>query len=124
MDHKIGDIVLGTVINVKPFALFLKFEEGEQGLLHISEISDDFVRDIEKFGSVGDQMKVKVLSIDPSNGFMRVSYKQVPSNESYSSHTNDKRVNLVDDSSDFKKLEEKLPEWIKATLEKEEKKND
>jgi len=79
MEHyQVGDLIIGTVTNVKPYALFLKFENGNNGLLHISEISDDYIRDIEKFGSVGDQIKVYVLSVDETNGFLRVSYKKVP----------------------------------------------
>ena len=37
MEHKVGDILLGKVTGVKPFALFMKFEDGAQGLLHISD---------------------------------------------------------------------------------------
>ena len=54
MEYQVGQIVLGKVYNVKPYALFMTFEDGVTGLLHISEISDSFVRDIEKYGSIGD----------------------------------------------------------------------
>ncbi|MBO7385584.1 MAG: S1 RNA-binding domain-containing protein, partial [Clostridia bacterium] len=37
------------------------------GLLHISEISDSFIRDIEKFGTKGDQLKVMIVSIDENS---------------------------------------------------------
>jgi len=119
MGYKVGDIIVGKITSTRPFALFLCFDDGSQGLLHISELSDEYVRDIEKYGVVGDEIKVKILSIDPSNGFLRVSYKQVPNEEKYTSHTNSKRNNLIDDSSDFVELEKKLPEWINSVLEKE-----
>lgn len=116
MKYEIGQIILGKVVNVKPYALFLEFEDGITGLLHISEISDSFIRDIEKYGTIGDEMKVKVVSIDDNNGFLRVSYKRVPQEEAYNSHDNSSRKAPKLNSDDFKPLEEKLPEWIATTL--------
>ena len=118
MSYNVGDLVIGRVTNVKPYAAFLEFDDGSQGLLHISEISDSYIRDIEKFGTVGDQLKVKILSIDNHNGFMRVSLKQVPESEKYSTHSNEKR-HIPDVGKDsFKDLEEHLDGWIQETLEK------
>ena len=124
MKYEVGQIVLGTVTNVKPYALFLEFEDGTTGLLHISEISDSFIRDIERYGSKGDRMKVMIVSIDENNGFLRVSYKKVPPEEAYSSHTNSARKAPDTNDEDFAPLAEKLPEWIKDTLEKAKKEND
>ena len=121
MKYEIGQVVLGTVINVKPYALFLEFEDGVTGLLHISEISDSFIRDIEKYGTKGDKMKVVIVSIDESNGFLRVSYKRVPQEEAFNSHTNNVRKVPDMNSDDFAPLAEKLPEWIAETLEKAKK---
>ena len=123
MKYEIGQVVLGTVTNVKPYALFMEFEDGVTGLLHISEISDSFIRDIEKFGTKGDQMKVVIVNIDENNGFLRVSYKRVPKEEAFSSHSNNLRKAPETSSEDFKPLAEKLPEWIATTL-KEAKENE
>ena len=117
MEYQVGQIVLGKVYNVKPYALFMNFEDGVTGLLHISEISDSFVRDIEKYGSVGDEIKVKILTIDKENGFLRVSYKQVPPEESYSSHTNQRRLPTVTEE-EFEPLKEKLDGWINDAYQK------
>jgi len=126
MDYKIGDIIIGKVNQIRPYALFLTFEGEVNGLLHISELSDGYIRDIEKFGSIGDEIKVKVLSIDSSNGFLRVSYKAIPEKERYSTHQNTNRSVPQFDEADFTDLEAKLPEWIEQTLQKakEEKNND
>ena len=117
MNYQVGQLVIGKVYNVKPYALFMNFEDGVTGLLHISEISDSFVRDIEKYGSVGDEIKVKILAIDKENGFLRVSYKQVPAEEAYSSHTNQRRLPTVTEE-EFKPLQEKLDEWINDAYSK------
>ena len=124
MSHQIDEILLGTVINVKPYAAFLSFEDGSQGLLHISEISDAFIRDIEKFVEVGDQINVKVLSVDEKNGFLRVSFKRVPPDKAYSTHANGKNHLKEINEEDFQKLKEKLPQWIEETLKKAKENND
>ena len=118
MDFKVGDIIIGKVNQIRPYALFLTFEGDVLGLLHISELSDGYIRDIEKYGSLGDEIKVKVLSIDPTNGFLRVSYKAIPENERFSTHTNGNRNVPQFDEADFTDLEKKLPEWIENTLKK------
>lgn len=122
MGYEVGELVLGTVNQIRPYALFLDFEDGSRGLLHISEISDDYVRDIELFGSIGDVIKVKIIEIDPYNGFLRVSYKQVPVEERYSTHDNSKKNVPQFDVADFSSLEKMLPIWIDETLKKARKK--
>ena len=118
MEHDVGEYIIGTVTQVRPYALFMTFEEGEKGLLHISEISDDFIRDIEYWGSVGDEMRVKVIDVDKFNGFLRVSLKRVPKKYKYSTHDNSKRIPPDTDNVDFSLLASKLPEWTENTLKK------
>ena len=120
MKYEVGQLIIGIVESVKPYALFLVFEDDVKGLLHISEISDSYIRDIEKFGTVGDEMKVKILSIDDHNGFMRVSLKQVPEEDRFSTHSNEKRHIPEVDHEAFRDLEEHLPGWIQDTLAKAE----
>ena len=117
MNYQVGQLIIGKVYNVKPYALFMSVEGGATGLLHISEISDSFVRDIEKYGSIGDEIKVKVLSIDKDNGFLRVSYKQVPPEEAYSSHINQRKLPTVTEE-EFLPLKEKLDGWINDAYSK------
>lgn len=124
MEYKVGDLIIGKVNQIRPYALFLTFDNGANGLLHISELSDGYIRDIEKFGTIGDEIKVKILSIDPNNGFLRVSYKEVPESERYSTHDSSVRRLPQFDEADFTDLENKLPEWINDTLKKAKKDSD
>lgn len=114
--YKEGDIVIGTVTGVRPYAVFLNFENRVSGLLHISEISDSFIRDIDRFASVGDEIKVMVISVDPSNGFLRVSLKRVPEEDRFSTHSNSERKVMKISDEEFEPLKEKLDGWINATL--------
>ena len=118
MSYQIGEDIIGKVTQVKPYALFLSFEDGSNGLLHISELSDNYIRDIEKFGTVGDELKVRVLSIDKTNGFLRVSFKAIPDKEKFTTHQSQTHAAPVINDSDFSELKEKLPMWIEETLKK------
>ena len=126
MEYKVGDLVIGTVNQVRPYALFMTFENEQRGLLHISELTDNYVRDIEKYGTVGDKIRVVILSIDPANGFLRVSYKAVPEKERFTTHKDSLHHSAQFDEADFKDLEARLPEWIENTLKiaKEDKDDD
>lgn len=124
MEVEVGDILIGKVNKVRPYALFLDFDNNVQGLLHISEISDRYIRDIEKFATIGDEIKVKVLEVDPLNGFLRVSYKKVDESERYCNHDNNAKIIPIVNKGDFKALEENLPNWINETLKKARNKND
>ena len=64
MDLSPGDIVEGVVTKVAKFGAFVDLKDGKSGLVHISEIADTFVKDINNHISEGDEVKVKVLSID------------------------------------------------------------
>jgi len=123
MKYQTNDVIIGKVIKVRPYALFINFE-GVNGLLHISEISDHYVRDIEKFATIGDEIKVKVLSIDEKNGFLRVSYKQIDEKDRYCSHDSSLKRIPEANNNDFSLLAEKLPQWIESTLKKARNKND
>lgn len=124
MDYEVGDFVLGKVAKVRPYAIFLDFDDDTHGLLHISEISDRYIRDIEKFATIGDEIKVKVLEIDDNNGFMRVSYKKVPDEDKYCSHDSSIKSIPQGNEGDFSALQAKLPEWIEETLKKARKNKD
>ena len=61
MQYKVGDIVLGTVSGIQPYGAFIKLDNNEQGLIHISEISSYFVKNITQFVTVGQKIKIKVV---------------------------------------------------------------
>lgn len=69
-----GNIIEGKVVNITKFGAFVEVE-GKIGLLHISEISRTFVKDITKHLKENDIVKVKVISIDPA-GKISLSIKQ------------------------------------------------
>lgn len=63
MSIEIGNKVPGKVTGITNFGAFIDLGNGKTGLVHISEISDSFVKDIRDVLNVGDEVTVKVLTI-------------------------------------------------------------
>ena len=102
---KKGDIIEGIIIKIVKYGAFLSFDGGYFGLLHISEISSNFVNKEDKFLSVS----IKELPIEFN------PYKDiVPS----------KKITTYLKEIDFSKLEKALPKMIEIELEKENLEND
>ena len=72
---QVGDIVEGKVTGIKPFGAFVSLPEGKNGLVHISEVSYEFVQDLSTVLSEGQAVSVKVLSIAP-DGKIALSIKR------------------------------------------------
>jgi len=70
-----NDVVQGRVAEVRDFGAFVWLEDGRKGLIHISEISDDYVKDIHNRIKPNQRVKVKVLSIK-DDGRIELSLKQ------------------------------------------------
>lgn len=75
MDLEVGKIVEGKISGIMGFGAFVELEGGKSGLVHISEVSRDYVKDINEHLKVGDVVKVKIMSIDPS-GKVALSIKK------------------------------------------------
>ena len=118
MEHKINDIVLGEVSGILPYGAFMRLENGEQGLVHISEISSYFVKNIHDHVNVGQKIKVKIIDILEDKQLYRLSIKQVGTRSRQnvrqlkSPYNAKKRYKIPLDQQDFTPLQDKLEEWI------------
>lgn len=74
MTLQVGNILEGTVINITNFGAFIDIS-GKTGLVHISEISDAYVKDIRKHLKEQDKVKVKIIAID-DDGKISLSIRQ------------------------------------------------
>ena len=75
MSVEVGQILEGTVSGITNFGAFVELGEGKTGMVHISEIADAHVKDINAYLKVSDKVKVKVLSID-ERGKIGLSIRQ------------------------------------------------
>ena len=78
-DLKPGMIFKGTVRNVIDFGAFVDIGVHQDGLVHISELADRFVRHPSEVVSVGDVVQVRVLSVDPAKKRIALSMKSLSS---------------------------------------------
>lgn len=73
---KAGDWIEGKIIKVNPFGFFVELDTDIQGLAHVSELSDKPVEDPTTIGSVGDIMKFRVVSIEPTEHRLGLSLRE------------------------------------------------
>ena len=74
MAIEVGNIFEGRVTGVKPFGAFVALPEGRVGMVHISEVSNEFVQDIAAVLHDGDTVKVQVINVAP-DGKIALSIK-------------------------------------------------
>lgn len=101
-----GDTVCGKVTGIEEYGIFLSFDDGSSGLVHISEISDNFVKDINDYAKIGDDITVKVLSVEDDNHY-KLSIKALCSLEK-----NNMDKYIKETSNGFETLRTKLDEWV------------
>ena len=75
MDIQKGAVMTGKVTGITKFGAFVQLAPGKSGLVYISEIANTFVSNVADFVSVGQEVQVKVLSID-EQGRINLSIKQ------------------------------------------------
>jgi len=120
INFKEGDITEGIVTSIKKYGVFLSFEGGYIGLLHISEISTNFVNNISNFFKIGDLVTVLIKEIDKTSKFLKVSIKDLPDElNEYKEILPSKKVTSYLKEIDFSKLEKALPKMVEEEIERE-----
>ena len=103
-----GVVVTGKVTGIQDYGAFVALDAETQGLVHISEITNGYVKDIHDFLKVGDTVEVKVLSIDEEHRKMSLSLKAAKRKQG--------RILIPNPSENgFNTLREKLTEWIEES---------
>lgn len=73
---EVGQIYEGKVASIMPYGAFVDLTPSVSGLLHVSEMADEFIKDVRKFVNQGDIIKVKIVGID-NMGKIKLSIKGV-----------------------------------------------
>ena len=105
--YKVGSLVFGTVTGIENYGVFVNLDDYYTGLIHISEISHGFVRDVNDFVSLGDTIKAKVIDVDDESFHVKLSIKDI----NYKSLAR-KKVDIEEVGSGFGILEDNLQNWI------------
>ena len=106
-----GNIIEVEVTNIADFGVFVRCGNGEEGLIHISEVANEFVTNINKYVKLGEKVKVKVLGRN-KKGKLEFSIKKVVD-------TKPKKALFIRSSSENKEFEDVLNKFLKRSDEKQ-----
>ena len=105
-NYKKGDRVIGIVTGFEKYGIFLAFEDEYTGLIHISELSDQFVKNVEDYATLNDQVPCIVLEVDENAKKLKCSIK----NTEYAC----RKDSLIDHG--FAPLKKQLPIWMNEKI--------
>lgn len=94
---EVGSVYTGKVTGLQAYGAFVALDEETQGLVHISEVTHGFVKDINEHLSIGDEVQVKVLAVDEEkakSAFLSVRLKR-RLKEKKANQENRKRLKLL-----------------------------
>lgn len=101
---EVGDIVKAEVTGIEKYGIFVKVDEKYNGLIHISEISENFVKNVNDFTKIGEKIYCKILEIDHDNNNMKLTIKNI-------NYKNDKKK-FNETIKGFSILKDNLDGWI------------
>ncbi|WOV86398.1 S1 domain-containing post-transcriptional regulator GSP13 [Sporosarcina oncorhynchi] len=115
--YEVGEELSGKVTGIQPYGAFIALDDETQGLVHISEITYGFVRDINDYLTVGDEVQVKVLEVDEGAGKISLSIRALQEPPASMQKPGRPRKSLQDkvkehDAEGFNSLKDKLTDWI------------
>ena len=111
LKYEKGNIVTGQVTGIEKYGIFVSLDEFYSGLIHISEISDGFVKNISDYVNIGETIRAKIVESDEENYHVKLSIKNI--NYKVKRRNN---VPLKETKKGFLPLEEKLNYWIDEKL--------
>ncbi|WP_353854712.1 S1 domain-containing post-transcriptional regulator GSP13 [Bacillus sp. Bos-x628] len=121
---EVGSVYTGKVTGLQAYGAFVALDEETQGLVHISEVTHGFVKDINEHLSIGDEVQVKVLSVDEKAGKISLSIRATQeAPERKESKPKKQRPQQVKEDTTapqgFNTLKDKLEEWIEQSNRKD-----
>lgn len=112
---KEGSVVRGKVTGIQPYGVFVKLKDNMNGLIHISELTDSYVRDVNDYVKVGQMVRVKVLEINPETNNAKLSLKQARNYYTYFQEKQRRKKNKIKETpSGFKNLGKMLNQLIES----------
>ncbi len=114
--YKSGEIVTGCVTGIEKYGVFVNLDEYYNGLIHISEISNNFVRNIHDYVKIGETIRAKVLEENPKEHHVKLSIKDIDYRI-----TKKKSAKINETSLGFSTLRAQLDKWIAAKMNELEK---
>ena len=73
--YEVGEVLTGKVTGIQPYGAFVALDENTQGLVHISEITHGYVKEVSEYLAVGQEVDVKVLEVDEKSKKISLSIR-------------------------------------------------
>lgn len=116
MQYMVGEVVEGIVTGIKPYGAFVYLDSRHNGLIHISEISERFVRDVHTYVKINERVRVKILDVDDDGIHFKLSLKAVEANKARSMRKRRFIYEQPPSEIGFASLAEHLEEWIEEAI--------
>lgn len=116
MAIEVGSVMEGKVTGITNFGAFIELDGGETGLVHISEVADTYVKDINKFLQLEQVVKVKVIAVD-KDGKIGLSIKALSASTN-NNRSRQSKVSFEDKIAKFLKDSEERQSVLKRNLDK------
>lgn len=101
--YKIGDVIKGKVSGIENYGVFISFADDFTGLIHISEMSDMYVKNVSDYVSLDEEIYVKVIDVIENEKKLKLTIKNID-------YRGDGKVKS--DVNGFSPLKDMLPVWI------------
>ncbi len=111
-NYKVGDIIKTQVTGITKYGIFVSVDPWYDGLIHISEISQRFVKDINEYVKLGEIIYCRILEVDDTNFKLKLSIKDI----NYKNTVDE--GSLQETRKGFLPLKENLDIWINEALNK------
>ena len=108
--YKEGSIIKVLVTAIEPYGAFVRIDDEYTGLIHISEINGNYIKNINDYFEVGDVLSARVEEVDENTKHIKLTHKGVKNRYKFM------RKELKDTELGFELLEELLPKWIDNKL--------
>ena len=115
--YRKGNIIKAKVSGITNYGIFVKVDDNYTGLIHISAISEKFVKNPENYASVNDIINVEILDIDRKESKMKLSIKNIRYRDKKIFHNK-----IIETPHGFNTLKSNLPMWIDKNLKSVKKK--
>lgn len=109
-DYKVGDIIKGQVTGIEKYGIFVSIDPWWDGLIHISEVSEGYVRNIHDFVHIGETIYCQILAVNEENLQLKLSIKNINYKANITSGS------IKETRRGFLPLKENLNNWLEEKL--------
>ena len=110
-EFKEKDIITAKVTGIQEYGAFVNIDNEHDGLIHISEISYGYVKNINDYVKIGDKIYAEIINVDDKTNQLRLSIKDID-------YKNDgsRLKRIAETKSGFEPLKDNLDEWINRKI--------